>query len=151
MILFTGSQDGKKYVEIHVAPPMTSVNFKWAHSKFWYFMKSMPMCTLAICKLWERAWRDTARLQGWRERERERRWMCWQHARQLTFWTMVRVWRSRDKAGYEWHVCWLQVHSWRDRSYIAWIPLLAHGLTVKLSPDPCSHSNPGWTNSCMSV
>ena len=26
--------------------------------------------------------------------------------------------------------------------YIAGIPLLAHGLTVKLSPSPCSHSSP---------
>ena len=37
---------------------------------------------------------------------------------------------------------WLQVRAWHDRSYIARIPLLAHGLTVKLSPCPCSHSNP---------
>ena len=59
-------------------------------------------------------------------------WIHWQQARQLTFWTMVRVWRSRDKAG------WLQVRAWHDRSYIAWIPLLAHGLTVKLSRCPCS-------------
>ena len=29
-------------------------------------------------------------------------WMHWQHAWQLTFWTMVRVWRSRDKASWEW-------------------------------------------------
>ena len=28
-----------------------------------------------------------------------------------------------------------------DRSYTAGIPLLAHGLTVKLSPCPCSHSS----------
>ena len=33
-------------------------------------------------------------------------------------------------------VCWLQVRTWHDCSYIAWIPLLAHGLTVKLSPCP---------------
>ena len=38
-------------------------------------------------------------------------------------------------------VRWLQVRSWHNRSYIAWIPLLAHGLTVKLSPCPCSHSS----------
>ena len=36
----------------------------------------------------------------------------------------------------------LQVSSWHDRSYIAGIPLLAHGLTVKLSPCPCSHNSP---------
>ena len=38
-------------------------------------------------------------------------------------------------------VRWLQICAWHDRSYIAWIPLLAHGLTVKLSPCPCSHSS----------
>ena len=38
-------------------------------------------------------------------------------------------------------VRWLQVHAWHDHSYIAWIPLLAHGLTVKLSPYPCSCSS----------
>ena len=32
----------------------------------------------------------------------------------------------------------LQGRVWHDRSYIAWIPLLAHGLTVKLSPCQCS-------------
>ena len=35
-------------------------------------------------------------------------------------------------------VRWLQVRAWHDRSYIAGIPLLAHGLTVKLSPCQCS-------------
>ena len=39
-------------------------------------------------------------------------------------------------------VHWLQVCTWHDRSYIAGIPLLAHGLTVKLSPCQCSHSSP---------
>ena len=39
-------------------------------------------------------------------------------------------------------VRWLQVRAWHDRSYIAEIPLLAHSLTVKLSPCPCSHSSP---------
>ena len=38
-------------------------------------------------------------------------------------------------------VRWLQVRAWHDRSYIAGIPLLAHGLTVKLSPCQCSHSS----------
>ena len=38
--------------------------------------------------------------------------------------------------------------AWHDCSYIAEIALLAHGLTVKLSPWPVS----GWTNiSCMSA
>ena len=30
-------------------------------------------------------------------------------------------------------VCWLEVHAWHDRCYIAGIPLLAHSLTVKSS------------------
>ena len=30
-------------------------------------------------------------------------------------------------------VHWLQVRAWHDRSYIAGIPLLAHGLTVNLA------------------
>ena len=38
-------------------------------------------------------------------------------------------------------VRWLQVRVWHDRSYIARILLLAHGLTVKLSLCPCSHSS----------
>ena len=41
-------------------------------------------------------------------------------------------------------VCCLQVCTWHDLSYIARIPLLAHGLIIKLSP--C-----GWMNSCMCV
>ena len=36
---------------------------------------------------------------------------------------------------------WLQVCAWHDRSYITWILLLADGLTVKISPCPCSHSS----------
>ena len=39
-------------------------------------------------------------------------------------------------------VRWLQVRALHDRSYIAGILLPAHGLTVKLSPCPCSHSSP---------
>ena len=41
-------------------------------------------------------------------------------------------------------VRWLQVHvrAWHDRSYMAGIPVLTHGLTVKLSLCPCSHSSP---------
>ena len=38
-------------------------------------------------------------------------------------------------------VRWLQVYAWYDGSYIAGIPLLAHGLTVKLSPCLCSYSS----------
>ena len=45
-------------------------------------------------------------------------------------------------SGRQQDVHWLQVRAWHDRSYIAGIPLLAHGLTVKLSPCQCSHSSP---------
>ena len=34
-----------------------------------------------------------------------------------------------------------QVCAWHDRSYLVGIPLLANGLTVKVSPCPCSHSS----------
>ena len=104
--------------------------------------------TTTLAKLWEWAWLATARLQGWGEREWERRLLSWmhrQHAQKLTFWTMVRVWRLGDKAGCEWQtqqgVHWLQVCARRDYSYIAWILLQAHCLTVKLSPCTCSHSS----------
>ena len=94
--------------------------------------------------------RATARLQGGvkeSESEDNSSWMHWQHTQQLIFWIMVRVWWSCDKAGYEWQTAgsglrWLQVCAWHDRSYIAGIPLLAHGLTVMLSPCPCSRSSP---------
>ena len=47
-------------------------------------------------------------------------------------------------------VCWLQVRAWHGRSYIAGIPLLAHGLTVKLIPCQCSHSSPpGQIAACL--
>ena len=47
-------------------------------------------------------------------------------------------------------VRWLQVRAWHDRSYIAGIPLLAHSLTVKLSPCPCGHSSlAGRTAACL--
>ena len=39
-------------------------------------------------------------------------------------------------------VRWLQVRVWHDLSYIAPVPLLAHGLTVKLSPFLCSRISP---------
>ena len=35
------------------------------------------------------------------------------------------------------YVRWLQVCAWHDCSYIAGIPLLAHGFTVNLSPCSC--------------
>ena len=66
-------------------------------------------------------------------------WMHWQYAWQLTFWTMVWVWRSRDKAGCEWqsdsrvYTGFRYAPGMTTHIYIAWILLLVHNLTVKLS------------------
>ena len=47
-------------------------------------------------------------------------------------------------------VRWLQVRAWHDRSYMAGIPVLTHGLTVKLSLCPSSHSSPaGQIAACL--
>ena len=62
-----------------------------------------------------------------------------------------------DKAGCEWQsdsrvrVRWLQVRAWHacDCSYIAWIRLLAHGLTVKLSKCLCHSSLAGRIAACL--
>ena len=69
-----------------------------------------------------------ARLQCRRERERRRFKLNALAARTATLWTMVRVWRSRDKAGYEWpsgpvtvrqlDVRWLQVRAWHLRNQV---------------------------------
>ena len=72
-------------------------------------------------------------------------WMRWQHTWQLTFWSMGhgsyelddRTWLLQGRLRVTENVWWqglLQVSAWHDRSYIAGISLLAHGLTVKLSP-----------------
>ena len=78
-------------------------------------------------------------LQGWCEWEWERR-----GSMQATYFlnrgTIMWQGRLRVTVGQQ-GVRWLQVRSWHDRSHIAWIPLLDHGLTVKLSPCPCSHSS----------
>ena len=107
-------------------------------------------------KPWKRAWRATARLQGRREADWERRLFKLNALAvhmATYFWTMVTslmiMWQCEwqpDSRLYG----WLQVHSWHDCSYIAWIPLLAHGLTVKLSPCPLQFVTsllrlaPGW-------
>ena len=64
----------------------------------------MSTPTWTSAKPWERAWRATARLQGRRKGEREQRRFKLNAlaARMASFWTMVWVWRSRDKAGREW-------------------------------------------------
>ena len=108
----------------------------------------MSTLTSTSTKPWERAWRATARLQGQHESEREQRWLKlsgWQHAQQVTF---LNYGESDDRmtrhamSDRQQDVHWLQVRTLHDRSYIAGILLLAHGLTVKLSPCPCSHSSP---------
>ena len=76
---------------------------------------------------------------GEKESESEN-YSSWMH-----FWTMVSLtiaWQGRLEWQTALDVCWFQVRAWRHRSYIAEIPLLAHGLTVKLSPCQCSHSSP---------
>ena len=123
--------------------PLTE-NLKSADSNISRWM-STPPCTSAIsAKPWERAWRVTARLQGQRERERLKTIQveclgstngnllsepCYESDDRVT----------RQAVSDSQH--WLQVRAWHDRSYIAWILLLAHGLTVKFSPCPCSHSS----------
>ena len=77
-------------------------------------------------------------------------WMHWQHTRQLCeLWWESHNRVTRQATSGPWpvtvrqlNVRWLQVRAWHDRSYIAGIPLLAHSLTVKLSPCPYSHSSP---------
>ena len=100
-------------------------------------------------KPWKQAWTATARLQGRCKRERERRRFklnAWQHARQLCVnygVSLTIAWQGRLRvtlaSDLQTAGCWLQVRVWHDHSYIAGIPLLAHSLTVKLSP--CSHSS----------
>ena len=141
---------------------------KWVHSNIsrWWNVTRMLTCT----RPWEQAWASCGNEHEWllpdcrvdmkeSESEDDLSWMHWQHARQLTFWTMIRVWQSHDKAGYEWawwpsdsrmYSGFKYVRSWYDRSYLAWIPLLVHGLTVNLSPCPCSHSSlAGWIAACQ--
>ena len=70
-------------------------------------------------------------------------WMHWQHTWQLTFWTMVRVWRSRDKAGCEWqsdgrvYTGFRYAPGMTTHTQHGFPCYIAHGLTVKLSP--CRH------------
>ena len=120
--------------------PLT-VNFKSAHSNIsWWLTSAKP---------WKRAWRATARLQGRRETDWERRLFklnalairtATHFLNHGTSLTIARQGRLRVTVGQQ-GVRWLQVSSWHDRSYIAWIPLLPHDLTVKLSPCPCSRSS----------
>ena len=101
-------------------------------------------------KPWEWAWRATARLQDRREREREWRWANLNvlAARMKTYFLIklwIIVWQGR-LSGREQHVRWwglLQVSA--ARTY----PLLAHDLTVKLSPCPCSSAE--WIATCQHV
>ena len=115
------------------------INFKSAHSNISQCCENECEGLLPDCRV------------GVKESESEdhSRWMHWQHAQEFTFWTMVAtnlmtvwqctVWMTVGQQD----VRWLQVSAWHDHSYMAGIPLLlpAHGLTVKLSPCPCSYSS----------
>ena len=111
--------------------PLT-VNFKSAHSNI----------SRGLNKPWKRAWRVTARSQGQHETEWEQRLIKLNAVCTANY--FLNLWQSqvrlRATVGQQ-GVRWLQIRFWHDHSYIAWIPLLAHGLTVKLSPCPCSHSS----------
>ena len=128
--------------------PLTA-NFKSAHSNISRWLNIVMSTPTYTAKPWEQAWRATARLQGRREREWEQQLFklnslaagtatyFLNHGTSLTI-----AWQGRVRVTVvQQGVRWLQVRAWHDRSYIAWIPLLAHGLTVKLSPCPCSHSS----------
>ena len=85
---------------------------------------------------------QTARSTYERERERRRFKLNALAARTVTFFLKYgesddRVTRQATSDGQQ-DVHWLQARIWCDRSYIAWIPLLPHGLTRKLSPCQCS-------------
>ena len=76
----------------------------------------------------------------------DQRWMCL--AAHMKTYFLIKLWYDRmtrqAASDGEQNVWWwglLQVSAWHDRSYIAGIPLLARGLTMKLSPCPCSHNS----------
>ena len=83
-----------------------------------------------------RATQPTARLQGRRKREWEQRLLA---ACTTTYFlnygrtSLMFAWQGRlwVTVGQQ-DVRWLQVRAWHDCSYIAWISLLGHGLTMKL-------------------
>ena len=107
-----------------------------------WIYKSLPDCRVSIKES---------------EKEDDSSWMHWQHARQLTFSTMVspatddHVTRQATSDRQQ-DIHWFQVRTWHDHSYIAGIPLLVHGLTVKLSPCQCSHSSTvRWIAACLCV
>ena len=85
--------------------PLT-VTFKWAHSNIsrWWNVHADMYFSKQLSKAVKRAWRATVRLQGRCEREWE--WRRFKlnalAACTATLWTMVWVWRSCDKASYEW-------------------------------------------------
>ena len=120
--------------------PLT-VNFKWAHSNIsrcprWRVLQlSRENEREGYCQIaglaWKRATAKTIEVE----------WLAARTATSELWW----VWRSRDKAWYEWQAAgcslasgmcfaWPLIHS-RD-------PPLARGLTVELSPCPCNHSSP---------
>ena len=82
--------------------PLT-INFKSAHSNIsrWFNFTS----SVQLSRENEREGLLPDYRVGVKESESEdySSWMHWQYTWQLTFWTMVLVWQSRDKAGCEWH------------------------------------------------
>ena len=114
------------------------------------FNLTMSMPTSTLAKLWEWAWSATARLQGQHERGWEQRRFKLNPLAAYT-WTYFLNYGEFDdhvtKAGYEWQaagftlasgtrLAWLLIHS-RDPPG----SMVAHGLTVKLSPCQCSDSS----------
>ena len=105
---------------------------KFQMSGAFKFLMSTSTCTSA--KLCEWMWRATARLQGWRERKRERRRFKLNVLATPTATYFLNYGESGDRvtrqatSDRQLYVRWLQVCAWHDRSYIVWIPLLPHGL-----------------------
>ena len=84
---------------------------------------------------------------GVKERERRRFKLNALAARTTTHFlnhgmSLTIVWQGRLRVTVgQQGVRWLQIRASHDRSYIAWISLLAYGLTVELNPYHCSHTD----------
>ena len=127
---------------------------KWAHSNIsqWWNVHADVYFSKAV-KISVKGYYRVAVKES--ESEDDLSWIHWQHTWQLCelrtlAWQgrlRVTLVSDRQTAG-----CTLaSVRAWHGHSYIAGIPLLAHSLTVKLSPCPYSHSSLSCTDSCMSV
>ena len=102
----------------------------------------VPTCT----SVWKRAWRATARLQHRCEREIQSKLNVLADRKTTCFFRQSRD--SPRQAASEWHTAEHTVARFAPGKHLAWSlmhsrdPLLAHGLSVKLSPFLCSHSSP---------